>query len=365
MIRVTASAPGRVNLIGDHTDHTGGLCLPIAIDRAITITGVGVPDSETVRLRSAEERGDAVIPLDVADPSNVAPAWARYVAGVICELRARTRDGGRGPAQLIGFDGEISSTLPAGTGLSSSAALEVATALALGASPDDRIALARLCQAAEHAARDVPTGLLDQLASICGVAGHAILIDCTAFTTTPVPLPPGDEIEWLVVDTGARALGSAYAERVAELVAAAAAIGPIRHATLESAESLDDARARRRVRHVVTENARVLAFAEAMGAGDVHTAGTLMNESHESLRADFESSTPLVDELVDELRRHPGVLGARITGGGWGGCVVALTRPGTLASPGRGALVAPELRGAAGAWTVTASAGAWVSRTEC
>ncbi len=323
MTPVTARAPGRVNLIGDHTDYTGGLCLPIAIDRAVVIDGVRDEAAATVRLRSTTEDVEAVIALDVAEPGRVEPEWARYVAGVVAGLR---------PA--FGMRGTVDSTIPAGSGLSSSAALEVAAALALGApagTDAERLTLARLCQAAEHAARGVPTGLLDQMASIGGVAGHGILIDCTTLHVTPVALPPTDDVRWLVVNTGARSLAaSGYSARVAELAAAAREIGPIRDATAADVDTLGDPVLRARARHVVSENARVLAFAGAMTAGDAATGGALMNESHHSLSVDFESSTPSVDALCRELAGRDGVLGVRITGAGWGGCVVAMVRPGAV-----------------------------------
>jgi len=331
---VVAFAPGRVNLIGDHTDHTGGFCFPMAIGLGVTVRATA--GGERIRLRSANEDRLADLPLDVADAGTAEPAWARYVAGVVAQLR---------PA--AGIDGVISSTLPTGVGLSSSAALEVAVALALGAELADPVALARRCQAAEHAARGVPTGILDQLASIGGQAGCGLLLDCTALTVTPVPLPT--DVEWVVVlsDGGRSLAATAYAERVAELAIAEAAIGPLRAATADDVARLADPVVRRRARHVVSENERVHAFATAVAAGDVDAAGALMRDSHRSLRDDFESSTPAIDARCAALDQRPGVLGARITGGGWGGAVVALTRPGALdgfpsavvVTPGSGASV--------------------------
>lgn len=307
--------------MGDHTDYTGGWCLPIAIDLGVTITG-SPATGDRVRLASEAEPADADVPLDVSDPLVVEPPWARYVAGVVAELRPTD-----------GFEGTVRSTLPTGVGLSSSAALEVAVALALGADDSDPVALARLCQAAEHAARGVPTGILDQISSICGVAGHALLLDCHTVTVTPVRLPPSGEVEWVVVvpPTG-RDLGtSGYADRVAELARAEHEIGPLRLAGPDDLEPIADPVVRARARHVVTENARVHGFVAAVAAGDVQAAGGLMNESHASLSRDFESSTPSIDELCERLVTTPGVLGARITGGGWGGSVIAMTRPGALA----------------------------------
>lgn len=213
-----ARAPGRVNLIGDHTDYTGGLVLPMAIDRE-TIVQVEPSAAAEVHLRSAEEPGDARVPLDVDDPSVLQPNWARYVGAVVAEVRP-----------THGWRGVVRSTVPVGAGLSSSAALEVACALALGAPTGDPWALARLCQRAEHRAVGVPSGIMDQLASCAGVTGAALLIDCHLGSVTPSPLPPPGELEVVVVHSGqARTLaGSAYAERVAQCAAAEAEIGPLR-----------------------------------------------------------------------------------------------------------------------------------------
>jgi galactokinase len=317
-LELTVRAPGRVNLIGDHTDYTGGFCLPMAIDRSIEIHGAP-SDDPFVRLATDGE-DDAVVGLDVERPDAVEPEWARYVAGVVAEAR---------PSH--GFRGIVSSTLPAGAGLSSSAALEVACALALGVDASDPVALAGLCQRAEHRARGVPTGLLDQLAVIGGVAGHGLLLDCTALTLTPVLLPPPSDAEWVVIHAGARSLAqSGYTDRVHELAAAEAVIGPVRNASLGDVEAIPDPVVRRRARHVVSENQRVHDFAAAIGAADLAGAGELMTASHASLSNDFESSTAAIDELCRTLVDTSGVLGARITGGGWGGCVVALARPGAI-----------------------------------
>jgi galactokinase len=315
---VEAFAPGRVNLIGDHTDYTGGLVLPMAIDLGTTVRGEVVGD--VVHLTSADEAAAAVVPLDVSDPAGIDPAWARYVGGVVAELRPTT-----------GLRGEITTTLPIGGGLSSSAALEVALALALGFEGTP-LALAQLCQRAEQRASGVPCGIMDQLASAAGVDGHALLIDCHALTVEPVPIP--DDIEIVVVHSGQpRALaGSAYAERRAQCEAAEAVLGPLRLIEDPSAaDVLHDPDIRRRARHVISENLRVRAAAAALGSGAVEEFGRLMIASHASLRDDFEVSTPVLDALVQRLASTAGVLGARLTGAGFGGCVVALARPGALA----------------------------------
>jgi galactokinase len=228
-----------------------------------------------------------------------------------------------------GLSGTVDATLPAGRGLSSSAALEVAVALALGASTSDPLALAQLCQRAEHRAVGVPTGIMDQLTILAAVEGAALRLDCRSLEVTAVALP--DEVEVAVADSGLTRTvhGSAYAGRVADCARAEAELGgPLRDATASDAETLTDPVLRRRARHVVTENARVDAMVAALAAGDLRTAGALMAASQASLRDDYEVSTPALDELVGHLRGTPGVFGARLTGAGFGGCAVALCTPG-------------------------------------
>jgi galactokinase len=260
--------------------------------------------------------------LDVTDPASIDPKWARYVAGVVAELQPAT-----------GFVGQVRTTIPIGTGLSSSAALEVAVALALlgpGDGGRDRLDIALACQRAEHRASGVPCGVMDQLASLCGVDGHAILIDCTAMTMTPVPVP--DDAAVVVIDSGERRELSAvgYSDRRDDVARAAALIGPLPDATLDDVESIDDELARKRARHVVSEQQRVRDFVDALRTGDLVGAGSIMTESHASLRDNQDVTTSALDTLVDVLTSLPGVHGARLTGGGWGGCVVALADPGAL-----------------------------------
>ena len=319
MTTVRAWAPGRVNLIGDHTDYTGGLVLPMAVDLGTTVELVRGGD--VVELRSDHEPAPARVALDVDDPSSVSPAWARYVAGVVAEVRPRE-----------GGIGTVTSTLPIGAGLSSSAALELATALALGVEGTP-LAVAQLCQRAEQRASGVPCGIMDQLASAAGVDGHALLIDCRSFDVVPIPLP--EDALVVVVDSGqSRTLaGSAYAARRAACEAAAAIIGPLRDADLDDVARLPED-LRPLARHVVNENGRVSAFADALRAGDLAGAGALMYESHASLRDDFAVSTDVLDALVGRLRAAPGVLGARLTGGGFGGAVIALCERGAVVEGG-------------------------------
>ena len=334
-----AHAPGRVNLMGDHTDYSGGLVLPMAIDLGTTVEGTTVEgtavEAAAVRLSSADEPDDAVVPLGVTDPSSVEPPWARYVAGVVSVLR---------PAS--GFVGSVRTTLPIGAGLSSSAALEVALALALGfvGSPH---ALARACQEAEQVASGVPCGVMDQLAAAAGVAGHALLIDCSTLAVDPVALPAGVEV--VVAHSGVRRalVASAYAQRRTQCEAAERALGvPLRDATPADVAQLDDPVLRKRARHVVSENERVRAVAGAFAHADLPTIAEAMTASHASLRDDFDVSTPELDALVARLTRTPGVIGARLTGAGFGGCAVALAHAGAAVE----------------GWRVRAAGGARVER---
>jgi galactokinase len=315
-VRVRVFAPGRVNLIGDHTDYTGGLVLPMAVHLGTTIEAER--EGEVVHLISEHDPRAARVFLDVADPQSLDPPWARYVAGVVAELRPRT-----------GLRGRVSTTLPVGAGLSSSASLEVAVAVALGF-PGPPLELARVCQRAEQRASGVPCGIMDQLTAAAGLAGRALLIDCSNDSIRPIRRQEG--IDVVAVHSGqTRDLSSsAYAERKADCDEVARLIGPLRQATLSDLPAIRDPRLRRRARHVITENARVLAFAQAWEGGDMKEAGDLMAASHESLRHDFEVSVPALDDLVDHLRRTPGVFGARLTGAGFGGCAVALTERGAL-----------------------------------
>lgn len=314
MTRVAVHAPGRVNLIGDHTDYTGGLVLPMAIDRWTVIEGRTNPGR--VELASADEPSPASfdLPVDV-DPSTIEPRWARYVAAMARELGAS-----------VGVSGSVSTTIPIGSGLSSSAALLVAVGLALGADPEPR-ALAMAARRAEFAATGVPTGIMDQLCIASATEGHATLIDCHSLEVRHLPVPR--EVAIVVRFVAPRTLeGSAYADRVAECARAEAEIGPLRLASLSDVESIGDPLVRRRARHVVTENGRVTAFAAALADGRLADAGAIMFEGHRSLSEDFGTSTAEMDAAVAELASLPGVFGARMTGGGFGGCVVALCESG-------------------------------------
>jgi len=312
---VVARAPGRVNLIGDHTDYTGGLALPFAIDREITVRG-SWQDEPVLDLTSDQDPTPATIPVPVVDLSAIEPEWARRVAAIAGELELER-----------GFAGTVTSTVPIGAGLSSSGALGVAMALALGAEADrSRLEIARLCQRAQQQATGVPAGILDEMASLHGVEDHAILLDCHDLTVEPVPLPADAR---LVVEyvSHRTVVGSPYSDRVAACRDAEAEIGPLRLARPEDVAAIYDPVLRARARHVVTENQRVLQCVEALRDGDLAEAGRLLTASHVSLRDDYEVSTPELDSAVGALLDTPGVYGARLTGAGFGGCVIALTRP--------------------------------------
>jgi galactokinase len=308
-------APGRVNLIGDHTDYTGGLVFPLAIDRWTEIVH---HRADRIDLTSDDE--SEAVSFDHRRPPDprTLRSWGRYVAAVVAELRPDH-----------GLAGRVRTTIPIGSGLSSSAALEVALAIALDFEGDP-VELAQLCRRAEHAATGVPTGIMDQLCIAAATEGCATLIDCHTLDITQVPLPPPDEVEIVVDFVAARTLeGSEYETRVAECARAEELIGPLRSADRSTVEAIDDPTIRARARHVVTENQRVRDFAAALEAGDLIEAGRIMTEGHVSLRDDYATSTPVMDQVVERLTSIPGVLGARMTGGGFGGCVVALCRPGT------------------------------------
>jgi galactokinase len=326
-------APGRVNLIGDHTDYCDGFVFPMAIDRdCLLVATPGTPDPAapnpagsdpaSARARVSAVSADREGAVDVAadgsdDPATVEPSWGRFVAGTVAALADR---GALLPARHLA----LASTVPLGSGLSSSSALAVVLTLALADAAGlalDRRELARTALDAEVRATGVPGGLMDQLAALFGRAGHALLIDCRSLAVEPVPLPRSLAV--VVVHSGLpRTLAeSAYAERRAVCEAAAARIGV---ATLRDA-SAEQVRDDPRARHVVGENARVLEFVAALRAGDVNALGPLLLASHASLRDDFEVSTPELDLLV-ELLVESGAIGARLTGAGFGGCVVALVR---------------------------------------
>jgi galactokinase len=317
-------APGRVNLIGEHTDYNDGFVLPMAIDRGLRLT-VEPRDDRMAVLRS--DRETAVETIDLGGP--LVPGrrgWSAYPAGVIAGYQQLGWE-------IPGFEASVSGDLPAGGGLSSSAALEVATAIAVerlcGRSlpPEER---ALLCQRAEHAFAGVPCGIMDQFAVTCSRANHALLLDCRSRQIRHVPLDDGGVCVLVVNSSVKHSLADgAYATRRAQCASAAALLGceSLRDVSADAwragAAGLPDIE-RRRATHVLSENERTLDFVAALERGDWSRAGRLMRESHASLARDYEVSCRELDLLVDAATALPGVFGCRMTGGGFGGCAVAL-----------------------------------------
>lgn len=313
MTTFTAIAPGRVNLIGDHTDYTGGLVFPMTIDRYTTISYE--LNNEAISLISEDEEGVVSLGLQAGAHEDT-PSWGRYVRAVRDLV-----------PNVHGIAGNISTSIPVGAGLSSSAALEVAVALALGFK-GSTTELAQLARAAEHAATGVPCGIMDQLCIAAAQPGCATQIDCNTLQITHVPIPT--DIEIVVRFIAHRTLeGSEYADRVRECAEAEKLIGPLYSAVASQVDAITDEVIRKRALHVIAENQRVRDFATALTSGNYATAGELMTQSHRSLSTLFNTSNAVMDDAVDELLQQPGVYGARMTGGGFGGCVVALCEPTT------------------------------------
>ncbi|MEA2254594.1 MAG: galactokinase [Solirubrobacteraceae bacterium] len=333
---VGAFGPGRVNLIGEHTDYNDGLCLPFAIERGVTVRADALGGAR-VHAHADDLGEDDDFAAAGLVPSQ-ADGWRAFVRGTVGELRAAGHDVGGARLRIAG-------DLPRGSGLSSSAALSTALALALlaltGADEGDRRELARLCSRVENDWVGAQTGLLDQLAALFGQPGHALRLDCRDLSIEPVPL---DLRGWTlaVVDSGHAHVhaGSGYNDRPAECRAACAALGV---ATLRDADAGAAARLPapldRRVRHVLRENARVDAAVAALRAGDLPALGELLDASHASLRDDYEVSVDAVERTVLRLK-DAGAAGARIVGGGFGGSVLALFPP-DVAPPADATVVRP------------------------
>ncbi len=323
-------APGRVNLIGEHTDYNEGFVLPAAIDLEIHIAYLPTTDRrvELVRLDAGERDG-----FDLDTPRAKAGTWLDYVAGTAWAL-------GEAGLPVTGFRAVIASTLPPSAGLSSSAAIELASAWALLdelAPTVDPFHLAQLCQRAENGYVGVQSGLMDQFAESCGVAGSALLLDCRSHDWRPIPLPT--DVALVVCHTGSRRHldGSEYNLRRAQCEAAVATLAiadPTIHSLRDvTPDALAGAVDRlppipfRRAEHVVSENARVEATIDALAAGDLTAVGRLFAASHASLRDRYEVSSPELDAMVEIAVDVPGVIAARMTGAGFGGCTVNLVRP--------------------------------------
>jgi galactokinase len=323
-------APGRVNLIGEHTDYNGGFVLPCAIDRQTLVAARPRSDGQ-LRVVAADFGGATdAFGVQAPVPHHASAPWANYVRGVVAVLQAELAARG---LVLQGADLAIAGDVPQGAGLSSSASLEVAvlhtlnTLQGLGLA---RPAMALLAQRAENSFVGCQCGVMDQMISACGEAGHALLIDCRSLQTRAVPLPAGLAVVIVHSRVQRGLVDSAYNERRRQCEAAAAHYGVPALRDLGLAQLRDgveglDALTYRRARHIVTENQRTLDAAEALAAGDLRRLGALMAASHASMRDDFEITHPAVDELVAIAQAAIGTEGgARMTGGGFGGCVVAL-----------------------------------------
>ncbi len=314
-------APGRINIIGEHTDYSGGLVMPAAIDRRCLIAAA--PNgSRRMNVVAGTLGSEAHADLDALAPGQ---GWMDYVAGVAAVLIA---DG----VTVPGVDLWVESDVPIGAGVSSSAAIEVATAQALLALADTEaggLQIARWAQRAENDFVGMPCGIMDQFASANGVAGGAMLLDCATLKAKPVGLP--DQASFLLVDSMVRHahVEGEYRARRDDCETAARLLGVALLSQVAEAD-LADALQRlplgpaKRCRHVVSENGRVRRAAEALGRGDLAALGLLMNQSHASLRDDMQVSTDEVDRLAAIAQATPGVFGARMMGGGFGGCVIAL-----------------------------------------
>lgn len=320
---IFSRAPGRVNLIGEHTDYNNGFVLPMALPFDTVVAASRAPNGSETEIFS-EGFGHAV--LAPAPTEIESHHWAVYLHGVHELLKAEGVDAGPWRAT-------IATDIPAGAGLSSSAALEVAVASTiLGFARTERspAETARLCQRVDNEIVGVPSGLMDQMISASALAGHASLIDCRSLQTSPYLLPEKSVVAIMDTNTRRQLVDSEYSERRAACVRAAAAMGleSLREARLENLDRLPTelGTERRRAHHVITENQRTLDAAQAMSDGDPETLGTLMNASHESLRDDYEVSGPALDQIVEIARDSPGCFGARLTGGGFAGCAVALVR---------------------------------------
>jgi galactokinase len=325
---VLSWGPGRANLIGEYTDFNDGFVLPMALDARTW--ALGRSGGDRLRLRSLDEDGEVIVELASGDGH--AEGWGAYARAVVLAIR----EAGLAP---VGFDGVIASDVPPGAGLSSSAALEVALALALLPKPPPAVPLALLCQRAENAFVGVQCGIMDQLSSTAGVDGHALLIDCRALTVTPVPVPA--DLRVVLIDSAVRRslTDGRYNELREECEAAAgllgvAALRDIDEPGLEAGASTLSPSQLRRARHVVSENRRTLAAAAALASGDVPRLGSLFAESHRSLARDLRVSTPELDALVRIALETPGVVASRLTGAGFGGCTVNLVRAEEAASAG-------------------------------
>jgi len=318
-------APGRVNLIGEHTDYNDGFVLPMAIDRAVWIALSPRADSQ-VRVRSLDLEVDSAFDLHSLTKGE---GWAEYIKGVAYELQ-------KTGCELKGFNAVMTGNVPRGAGLSSSAAVELATARAFSAIsgfPWDEAKMAAISQKAENEWVGVNCGIMDQMASAASRAGYALFLDCRTLEYQHAPLPENTSVVILDTSTRRGLVDSAYNERRSQCEAAARWFGvkALRDVSVDEfeqkvkMEKLDET-VMRRARHIVTENARVLEAVNVMKAGNIKRLGELFNASHDSLRDDFEVTNEALNQIVECAREQSSCHGARMTGAGFGGCAVALVQ---------------------------------------
>lgn len=339
-----AIAPGRVNLIGEHIDYSGGVVLPLAIERVCVAAARLRPDASHSRLYSADVNDgtafDASMRLVPEGAMGMVDGelqvsrgkWWTYALGVIAQFQAKVGV----PAMDVAF----ASSVPLGGGLSSSAALEVSLATVLGDVTQQELTAgerARWCQKSDHQFVGVPCGIMDQFASSASIAGHALLIDCATNLARSVPMPPADQAVVVVINSGVKHAhaGGEYGERASVCREGWPVLG------LESLGEFEvgmeegllariagmNPPANRYLRHAVTEQVRTLQAAQALRQGDIARFGTLMNESHRSLAEDYRVSCAELDAIVEVCRGVPGCFGSRMTGGGFGGCAIAVATP--------------------------------------
>jgi galactokinase len=327
MNSITTYAPGRAELLGNHTDYNEGYVLALAVDRGTTMTGRARGD-RTIHIHSRELGKTETLALDELAAERVSP-WSRYVLGVVDQFR-------RNDLPVEGFEAEIAGNLPLGAGLSSSASLENATVLFLAklfGAKLDPMQVARLAQKAEHDFVGVRCGLLDQISSLMSRAGHATFIDCRTMAVDHVPLDGKLSVIMANSNVKHALVGGEYNARRSDCEAAAHALGvkwlrDVSTGLLKSRKSELADRIYRRALHITGENERVLEGCAALRKGGVARFGELMFESHESSRMNFENSSPELDRLVEAARKTPGVYGARLSGGGFGGATINLVEKG-------------------------------------